>query len=63
MEVMPYASPSPYSEADTLAFYKAIVAGDPSATVVAIAPSRHYAMLDQPEIFNAALTRFLAAVP
>ncbi len=34
-EIMPYASPSPYSESDTLTFYKMLVAGAPKAQVVA----------------------------
>lgn len=59
-EIAPYAAPSPYSESDTVAFYKMLVAGAPHAQVVSISPARHYAMLDQPERFDAALTQFLS---
>ncbi|MEO9170045.1 MAG: alpha/beta hydrolase [Candidatus Baltobacteraceae bacterium] len=62
MEVMPYASPSPYSQADTLSFYQMLVTGAPHVEVVTVSPARHYAMLDQPEKFDAALTQFLAKV-
>ncbi len=59
-EIAPYAAPSPYSESDTLAFYKMLVAGAPKAQVVSISPARHYVMLDQPAKFDAALTQFLS---
>jgi pimeloyl-ACP methyl ester carboxylesterase len=58
---MPYApSPNnPYTQDQTLSFYQTILAGAPKAKVVAIAPSRHFAMLDQPEKFYALLDAFL----
>lgn len=62
VEMMPYASPSPYTQAQTQAFYESLVAGAPHVRVVPIAPSRHFAMLDQPAAFNAEITRFLDAV-
>lgn len=63
MEVMPYAPPSPYSQSDTVAFYKMLLTGAPKAQVVPISPARHYAMLDQPQKFDAALAQFLNALP
>ncbi len=59
VEIQPYASPSPYSASDTTAFYKMLLAGAPTAEVVSIAPSRHYAMFDQPAQFDATLEAFL----
>lgn len=63
LEVMPYEpSPkNPYTQGQTLSFYQMILAGAPNAKVVAIAPSRHFAMLDQPERFYALLDAFLTA--
>jgi pimeloyl-ACP methyl ester carboxylesterase len=64
MEIMPYdpKQASPYTQEQTLDFYKSLVAACPKATVVAIAPSRHFAMLDQPEAFHKAIAQFLAAM-
>ena len=59
MEIAPWASPSPYSQADTIGFYKMLVAGAPTVEVVPLSPARHFVMLDQPAQFDAALTRFL----
>jgi pimeloyl-ACP methyl ester carboxylesterase len=68
LEIMPYQPPaagqSPaYTQEQTLAFYKSLIAGAPKATVTAIAPSRHFVMLDQPEAFYDALAKFLGSVP
>jgi pimeloyl-ACP methyl ester carboxylesterase len=60
VEVMPYAPPSPYTEAQTLSFYQSLLAGAPHATVVPIENARHFAMLDQPKAVDAAITQFLA---
>ncbi|MDQ6781442.1 MAG: alpha/beta hydrolase, partial [Candidatus Eremiobacteraeota bacterium] len=62
LEVMPYAQPYPYSESDTLAFYKQLLSGAPTAQVLELTPARHYAMLDQPDKFDALLTTFLNSV-
>jgi pimeloyl-ACP methyl ester carboxylesterase len=68
VEIMPYnpadaKPPANYTQAQTQAFYESLIAGAPQGKVVAIAPARHFAMLDQPEAFYAALTQFLASLP
>jgi pimeloyl-ACP methyl ester carboxylesterase len=68
LEIMPYQPPAAggapgFTQEQTLAFYKTLIAGAPKATVVAIAPSRHFMMLDQPEAFYEAIEKFFAAVP
>ena len=47
------------AEAKTLAFYKRQYAGAPAIRFIGIAESAHMVMLDQPERFAAAVTRFL----
>lgn len=59
LELMPYAQPSPYTQAQTLAFYQMLVSKAPQCTVDAIPGARHFAMLDQPTAVDAAITRFL----
>jgi pimeloyl-ACP methyl ester carboxylesterase len=59
VELMPYATPSPYTQAQTLAFYQSLVAGAPHVTVVPIANARHFAMLDQPQAVDDAIAAFL----
>jgi pimeloyl-ACP methyl ester carboxylesterase len=62
LEIMPYQpNPTP-TQAQTLAFYKSLVAPAPKATVVAVAPSRHFVMLDQPEAFYKVITQFLSSI-
>ena len=68
LEVMPYEPadakpPTNYTQDQVQAFYTSLIAGAPKGSVVAIAPSRHFAMLDQPEQFYAALTQFLGSLP
>lgn len=68
LEVMPYnpadaKPPMNYTQEQTLAFYQSLLAGAPQAKVVAIAPSRHFAMLDQPGQFYAILSAFLSTNP
>jgi pimeloyl-ACP methyl ester carboxylesterase len=67
LEIMPYNSadakpPMAYTQEQTLGFYKSLIAGAPKATVVAVAPSRHFVMLDQPEMFYKAVTDFLSSI-
>jgi pimeloyl-ACP methyl ester carboxylesterase len=67
VEIMPYnpadsKPPANYTQDQVQAFYKSLIAGAPKGTVVVIAPSRHYAMLDQPEQFYAAVTQFLGSL-
>lgn len=63
LELMPYASPSPYTQDQTLAFYRMLLAGAPNVTVVPIPGARHFAMVDQPGEVDAAITQFLATLP
>jgi N-formylmaleamate deformylase len=62
VELMPYAEPSPYTQAQTLAFYQSLVAGAPHVTVVPIPNARHFAMFDQPQAVDDAITKFLTQV-
>jgi pimeloyl-ACP methyl ester carboxylesterase len=66
LEIMPY-QPEPtqsftYTQNQTLAFYKSLLAGAPKATVIPIAPSRHFVMLDQPDAFNKTIASFLTSL-
>lgn len=63
LEIMPYdaAQGSPYTQEQTLAFYKSLIERAPQSTVVAITPARHFVMLDKPEAFDKAITHFLSA--
>ena len=60
-ELMPYAQPTPYTEAQTLAFYRMLLDGAPSASVVPIDGARHFAMIDQPQAVDDAITQFLVS--
>lgn len=68
LEISPYyapdgkASPQPYTEAQKSAFWKSLLGDAPHATVVSIAPSRHFAMFDQPQQFQQALDGFLKSL-
>lgn len=68
LEISPYyapdgkASPQPYTEAQKSAFWKSLLGEAPHATVVSISPSRHFAMLDQPQQFQQALDGFLKSL-
>jgi pimeloyl-ACP methyl ester carboxylesterase len=62
LELMPYAPNGPYTEDQTLEFYRALLAGAPKATVEPIKGAKHFAMLDQPASVDAAIGRFLAVV-
>lgn len=64
LELMPYDSKqgSAYTQEQTLDFYKSLIAGAPQSTVVAIAPARHFAMLDQPEAFYKAVSDYLLKI-
>lgn len=65
LEIMPYnapdmaALPQPFSQAQKLAYYQSLLADAPHVQVMAIAPARHFVMLDQPVAFRAALDAFL----
>jgi len=60
---------SPYAQADAdqqrmtqdakTAYYTALMDGTQKLTVVSIAPARHFAMLDQPQLVNDAIGAFL----
>jgi pimeloyl-ACP methyl ester carboxylesterase len=67
LEIMPYdpsdaTRPPAYTQEQTLAFYKLLLATAPKASVLAITPARHFVMLDQPEQFYKAVSEFLASV-
>jgi len=67
LEIMPYNSadqrpPRAYTRDQTLAFYQSLLTGAPRATVVAIEPSRHFVMLDQPGAFYESLAQFLVSI-
>jgi pimeloyl-ACP methyl ester carboxylesterase len=42
-----------------VAFYRSLINTAPHATVVSVGPSKHFMMLDQPDLFYAALQQFL----
>jgi len=68
LEIMPYYAPDhthpplQYTQAETLAFYQSLLAGAPQAKVVPIPDARHFAMLDQPAAFYAAVEKFVASL-
>lgn len=43
-------------------YYRSLMAGTPKLDVVAIAPARHFAMIDQPEQVNDAIRKYLASL-
>ena len=50
------------SQADKVAYYKALLDGVPKLEVAPVAPARHFAMFDQPQQVNDALRRFLKSL-
>jgi pimeloyl-ACP methyl ester carboxylesterase len=68
LEIMPYNAadakpPTSYTQDQTLAFYQMLLNGAPHVKVVPIAPSRHFAMLDQPDRFYGLIAAFLTDNP
>jgi pimeloyl-ACP methyl ester carboxylesterase len=69
LEISPYNAPDftagsmSMSEAQKTAYYEHLLHGAPHATVMSIAPSRHFVMLDQPRRVAQLLHHFLAAHP
>jgi len=69
LEISPYYAPDfarpplQFSEAQKAAYYQGLLADAPHAKVVSIAPSRHFAMLDQPAKFQQVLDNFLDSLP
>jgi pimeloyl-ACP methyl ester carboxylesterase len=65
LEIVPYnapdaqAGPMKTTQEQKAAYYKGLLGSAPKANVVAIAPSRHYVMLDQPAQFEKTLADFL----
>ena len=55
----PWDHSSPYSQSDTDAFYLQLFAGLSNKTMVRIDNSYHFIMLDQPDLFNAQVDKFL----
>jgi pimeloyl-ACP methyl ester carboxylesterase len=60
-EIAGWSSGEPYSEAQKAAFYRMLLTGASKVNVVTIPGAKHFVMLDQPELFSAALDRALAA--
>jgi pimeloyl-ACP methyl ester carboxylesterase len=58
-EIMPFQPGGPYTQEQTQAFYASQLTGAPAAKVIPIAPSRHFAMLDRPDEFYAAIAQIL----
>jgi pimeloyl-ACP methyl ester carboxylesterase len=56
------AAGMPMTPAMKTEYYKGLVAGTPRLTVVAISPSRHFAMLDQPQQVNEAIRAYLSGL-
>ena len=67
LEIAPYNAPDlvgapvQYSEDQKVQYYRSLLNGAPRLQVISIAPARHFAMLDQPQRFLAAVDGFLAA--
>lgn len=53
--------PMKITQEQKVAYYSALLADAPNARVIALAPSRHYVMLDQPAAFGKALNDFIEA--
>lgn len=53
--------PMKITQEQKVAYYSALLADAPNAKVIALAPSRHYVMLDQPAAFGKALNDFIEA--
>lgn len=53
--------PVKITQEQKVAYYSALLADAPNAKVIALAPSRHYVMLDQPAAFGKALNAFIEA--
>ncbi|MBK9117805.1 MAG: alpha/beta hydrolase [Betaproteobacteria bacterium] len=65
LAVVPWYAPdlagTGFSQAGKVAYYRSLLTGVAQLELVAIAPARHFVMLDQPQAFIEALTAFLAA--
>ncbi|HEY3675296.1 MAG TPA: alpha/beta hydrolase [Candidatus Tumulicola sp.] len=63
LEIMPYdpsmGAKAGFTQEQGVAFYRSLLIGTQHATVVAIGPSKHFVMLDQPDKFYAAVQQFL----
>lgn len=53
--------PVKITEDQKIAYYRSLLADAPNAKVIALAPARHYVMLDQPAAFGKALNDFIGA--
>jgi pimeloyl-ACP methyl ester carboxylesterase len=65
IEIMPYnapdhVAPPNFTLDQTQAFYASLLAGAPKLTILPVPGARHFAMLDQPALFDATLDRALA---
>ncbi len=68
LEIMPYYAadhthpPLQFTQDQTKTFYQSLLDGAPHAEVAAIPDARHFAMLDQPAAFYAAVEKFIASL-
>ena len=62
LEILPYAPGGAYTKDQTVGFYRSLVSGAPKIDVTVIDGARHFAMLDQPQAVDDAITRFLATL-
>lgn len=58
----PDSSQANISEAQKVGYYQSLMAGTPNVKVVAVSPSRHFAMLDQPDAVAKAIGDFVKAL-
>jgi pimeloyl-ACP methyl ester carboxylesterase len=56
------AAQQQFSQKDKVEYYKSLMAGTPKVEVVAISPSRHFAMFDQPAQVADALRAYLKSL-
>lgn len=56
------SGPRAMTQEQKVAYYRSLLANAPKLNVVALAPSRHYVMLDAPEAFARTLAQFLASL-
>jgi pimeloyl-ACP methyl ester carboxylesterase len=56
------AGPRAMTQAQKVAYYRSLLANAPKLDVVALAPARHYVMLDAPAAFRQTLAQFLASL-
>ncbi|MFL6659262.1 MAG: alpha/beta fold hydrolase, partial [Massilia sp.] len=65
--IAPYFEPDAgqrqITQAMTIEYYRGLMEGTPNVQVVSVAPARHFAMFDQPQMVNDAIAAFLKSLP